>query len=240
VSLTAKALARRCGHKVSRISDMLFGQDPWIDVSRLGERWCFPIIRVFDVGTNIGLSSLKVLDHFPKAEVYSFEPHPETFKGLVKTLKRPRAKVFNIALSGKSGRAELFTYNNDLINSLTPTAATPVRLGVVGKPIPIQVSTVDEFCSSGGQASTLNAGIAHSRGKIICFLDSDDLWYFDKISRSATRKLLIVRQTASERAQMRSWRARRRLRDALPKRIHELARARANLIKEAKGLGRSS
>jgi FkbM family methyltransferase len=150
VSLIAKALARRCGYKVSRISDMPFGQDPWIDVARLSERWCFPIDCVFDVGANIGQSSLKVLDHFPKAEVYSFEPHPETFKKLAKTLKRPRAKVFNIALSDKSGRAELFTYNNDLINSLTPTAPTAVRFGVVGKPIPIEVSTVDEFCSSYG------------------------------------------------------------------------------------------
>jgi len=35
---------------------------------------------------------------------------------------------------------------------------------------------------NGGQASALNAGIAHSRGTIICFLDSDDFWYPDKVA----------------------------------------------------------
>jgi glycosyltransferase involved in cell wall biosynthesis len=37
--------------------------------------------------------------------------------------------------------------------------------------------------TNGGQASALNAGVAQSRGKIICFLDSDDCWYPDKVAR---------------------------------------------------------
>jgi glycosyltransferase involved in cell wall biosynthesis len=36
---------------------------------------------------------------------------------------------------------------------------------------------------NGGQASALNAGVAQSRGKIICFLDADDFWYPDKVAR---------------------------------------------------------
>jgi glycosyltransferase involved in cell wall biosynthesis len=36
---------------------------------------------------------------------------------------------------------------------------------------------------NGGQASALNVGVAQSRGKIICFLDSDDCWYPDKVAR---------------------------------------------------------
>ena len=36
---------------------------------------------------------------------------------------------------------------------------------------------------NGGQASALNAGIAQSRGEVICFLDSDDFWYPDKVAR---------------------------------------------------------
>ncbi len=36
---------------------------------------------------------------------------------------------------------------------------------------------------NGGQASAFNVGIAQARGEIICFLDSDDLWYPHKVER---------------------------------------------------------
>jgi glycosyltransferase involved in cell wall biosynthesis len=35
---------------------------------------------------------------------------------------------------------------------------------------------------NGGQASAFNAGIAEARGDIICFLDSDDFWYPEKVA----------------------------------------------------------
>jgi FkbM family methyltransferase len=143
-----KLLARKCGFQVSRVSTMPFGRDVWVDIARLSAQWGFSINCVFDVGANIGQSSLTVLAHFPNAEVYSFEPHPDTFRKLAAGLKGRRAKVFNLALGDKSGRAELFTYEKNLINSLTPTARFAVRFGKRGKAIPIQVSTVDEFCSS--------------------------------------------------------------------------------------------
>jgi len=36
---------------------------------------------------------------------------------------------------------------------------------------------------NGGQASALNAGVAASRGEVLCFLDSDDFFYPDKVAR---------------------------------------------------------
>jgi FkbM family methyltransferase len=143
-----KSVARKCGFQVSRISTTPFGRDVWVDIARLSEQWGCSINCVFDVGANIGQSSLTVLAHFPNAEVYSFEPHPHTFQKLAAQLKGERVKVFNLALSDKSRTAELFTYDKDLINSLTPTASFAVRFGKRGKAIPVQVSTVDEFCSS--------------------------------------------------------------------------------------------
>jgi len=128
---------------------MPFGRDVWLDIARLSERWGFPINCVFDVGANVGQTSLMVLGYFPNAEMYAFEPHPDTFERLAAGLKGRRAQAFNIALSDKSGKAELFTYDDeDLINSLTPTATYAVRFGKTAKSISIQVSTVDEFCSS--------------------------------------------------------------------------------------------
>jgi len=103
----------------------------------------------FRCGCQHGQTSLTVLAHFPNADVYSFEPHPDTFDRLAVALRGRRAQAFNIALSDKSGRAELFTYEMDLINSLTPTATYAVRFGETAKSsISVQVSTVDEFCSS--------------------------------------------------------------------------------------------
>lgn len=147
---TVKAIARRCGFQVSRISHSPFGRSVWFDVARLSERWGFPINCVFDVGANVGVTSLTMLANFPYARVYSFEPHPDTFKKLAEGLKGRRAQAFNIALGNKSGEAELFTYDMDEINSLTPTATFAVRFGKTGKPISVRVSTVDEFCLSHG------------------------------------------------------------------------------------------
>jgi glycosyltransferase involved in cell wall biosynthesis len=39
------------------------------------------------------------------------------------------------------------------------------------------------FKSNGGQASAFNAGVNASRGDILCFLDSDDFWRPDKVTR---------------------------------------------------------
>src|SRR5579863_1287385 len=36
---------------------------------------------------------------------------------------------------------------------------------------------------NGGQASALNAGAAVSQGDVICFLDSDDIFYPEKVSK---------------------------------------------------------
>lgn len=40
---------------------------------------------------------------------------------------------------------------------------------------------------NGGQASAFNVGIAEARGEIICFLDSDDFWYPDKVERTIAK-----------------------------------------------------
>lgn len=37
--------------------------------------------------------------------------------------------------------------------------------------------------SNGGQAAAFNAGVAQARGDIICFLDSDDVWFPHKVER---------------------------------------------------------
>lgn len=146
IRAVVKSLARTCGFQISRISNAPFGRDVWFDIARLSERWDIPIKCVFDVGANIGQSSRTMLAYFPDAKVYAFEPHPGTFERLAELLAGRHVEAFNIALADQSGEVELFTYEADQINSLTPTSRFAVRFGKIGKPMPIQVSTIDEFC----------------------------------------------------------------------------------------------
>src|SRR5205809_7593859 len=93
---TVKTLARKCGFEVLRYAHApvdVWGLDVWLDIARLSERRGFPINCVFDIGANVGRTSLTVLEHFPNAEVYSFEPHPDTFEKLAAALKGRRAQA---------------------------------------------------------------------------------------------------------------------------------------------------
>jgi hypothetical protein len=49
-----------------------------------------------------------------------------------------------------------------------------------------------------------------------------------------------LRRIDPDRAHMRAWTAKRQARDALPRRIHQLRENGDELLKEAKGLGRST
>jgi glycosyltransferase involved in cell wall biosynthesis len=49
------------------------------------------------------------------------------------------------------------------------------------KEFPNKITTV--FKRNGGQASAFNCGFEISKGEIICFLDSDDFWFPDKIEK---------------------------------------------------------
>lgn len=63
-----------------------------------------------DIGANIGIYSLLASEQ-PQAEVFAFEPHPDTCAALVDNLSmnnRPRAKAFNLAL-GNSNAPLTFT-----------------------------------------------------------------------------------------------------------------------------------
>ena len=67
---------------------------------------------VFDVGANIGLFSLFVLQEAPEARVYAFEPIPSNFGKLSRNLGpyASRAEVFRCGLSDRRGMAQFTFY----------------------------------------------------------------------------------------------------------------------------------
>ncbi|HEU4833564.1 MAG TPA: amino acid adenylation domain-containing protein [Pyrinomonadaceae bacterium] len=67
---------------------------------------------VFDVGANIGLFTLFVYEHFPRARVFAFEPMPTTFACLSDNVGRYGlpAMLYRCALSNRSGAARFTFY----------------------------------------------------------------------------------------------------------------------------------
>ena len=59
--------------------------------------------HIFDIGGNIGILSVIMANHFPKAKIYSFEPVKENFDILLKNIAPyPNVTAFNYGLGSKN------------------------------------------------------------------------------------------------------------------------------------------
>jgi len=71
---------------------------------------------IFDIGGNIGITSIFLAHLFPNAKIYSFEPLPENFEILKKNIKKyNNIEAFNIGLGSKNGNFKVY-YSNDSEN----------------------------------------------------------------------------------------------------------------------------
>jgi len=69
---------------------------------------------VFDVGAHIGKYSKLITKAINNAEVYSFEPHPITFKILKKNIESVKnVNLYNLALSSKEAILDIYDYQNN-------------------------------------------------------------------------------------------------------------------------------
>jgi len=100
---------------------------------------------VLDVGANVGQSAIRFAGAFPSAQIYCFEPVPQTFASLRgKTQGIDRIEVFNRAMGGKRGSATIFTSGDSLTSTMAPGtgAAAASRTAVQ-----VEVETIDGFCA---------------------------------------------------------------------------------------------
>ena len=68
----------------------------------------FEALTVFDVGANNGQTAIEYVEHFPKANIYSFEPTQKAYTILTQTVGHlPKVKCLKLALSSAPGIARM-------------------------------------------------------------------------------------------------------------------------------------
>ena len=101
---------------------------------------------IFDVGANIGQTSLYFNKHFPRADIYCFEPVKDTFKTLQDNVKHlQKVHPFNFGLGSKNDT--LTIYMNDSVNSQIASLVNPNDTNAnLAKTELVDIKTIDGFC----------------------------------------------------------------------------------------------
>ena len=105
---------------------------------------------VFDIGANIGSFSKEIITTFPKARIFAFEPHPNTFVQLKNNLTGKNIELFEFGLSNEEVELELYDYNKSE-GSAHASVYSEVFASIHKKNKPIAVkqkfTTLDKFCT---------------------------------------------------------------------------------------------
>jgi len=138
VKRLVRRLIERTGYFFISREVMPYGIDFFHDINRLSQT---PIRIFFDVGANIGQTSINALQKLKDAEVYAFEPNPKTYVQLA-TIRDARFHPHSLAMGATRGTGKLFC-NGTTQDSL-------VFEGDGAEAITIKVETVDNFCQQTG------------------------------------------------------------------------------------------
>ena len=157
----AKVLAKvvraglhRLGYVLWKREFLQYGISPFLDITRLSRAFECSIGTFFDVGANVGQTAREALDTFPDSNVFSFEPHPATFKRLTEAIRDPRLSAYQIAFTEQDGNMTLYEYastgDGTQINSLVPDARFPTQFGYQATELVARCETIDGFCKKQG------------------------------------------------------------------------------------------
>jgi|LQYC01.1.fsa_nt_gi FkbM family methyltransferase len=113
-----------------------------------------PIKTIIDVGANEGQFAKEVLKIFPEANLYCFEPLPETFKKLHQWAEKQKGRIsaFNFALGDQEGVFEIFNHlHHSSSSSLLKTTEVCERYYPFTKKqvsAQVKVTTLDNWIDS--------------------------------------------------------------------------------------------
>ncbi len=95
---------------------------------------------IFDVGANVGQTARTYRQLYPEAEIYSFEPFPESYAALSNAFKSDkRFHPVELALSDEISTRTMFLCAGSVTNSLLR------RENRTGDTIEVQTETIDHF-----------------------------------------------------------------------------------------------
>jgi len=103
---------------------------------------------IFDVGANIGQTAASYRTLFPQAQIFSFEPDPETFKKLEAAFAGDsHVSPIPFALSDRQARIPMNIMEHSVVNSILQPIGDWAK---TEKVIEVQTTTVDLFCRERG------------------------------------------------------------------------------------------
>ena len=141
--------------KIYRANNLPWGLDFISDIEKIRNKFNFNNYFlnnsnvIFDVGSNIGLTTLKFKKVYPGKFIYSFEPVINTFNILKKQTNLDNIFHENIAFGSSKTIQKIKVYNNNVLNSLSFNS--PIMSNTSNYEFQeIKIDTIDNFCLERG------------------------------------------------------------------------------------------
>jgi FkbM family methyltransferase len=132
------------------INKTQFGNDILTDIKTIFQP--AKKLTLFDIGANLGQTSLEFVKAFPKSRIYSFEPDPDTYSGLVKETKTySEIKTFNIGFGEQKARLQMNINKGSGGSSILPVSdkikevASGDWTECIGQR-EVEITTLNSFC----------------------------------------------------------------------------------------------
>ncbi|MGH8611468.1 MAG: FkbM family methyltransferase [Gammaproteobacteria bacterium] len=179
---------RRFGYQLRRLDEGVSMQDPHSEQIRLlGDA---PVKVIFEVGAYNGRDTLRYAADFPGAQVYAFEPIPESFGYLSESVKgTPNITAVNSALYNNVGTAamHLSTWiDASSLHKPLATGATFDKYAASDSQITVSTDTLDHFCREHG-VSRIDLLKIDAQGAEFSILQGG----VDLLSRGAIRVIFV-------------------------------------------------
>ena len=137
----------RAGIVVMRREFVPFGLDLFADTAALSRVLGHEVRVFFDVGANVGQTSLRAATVFPNAAIHAFEPHPGTFRHLLaQTGSNERIRPNNLALGESDGEVDFYDFGDSKINSMIANSPYVQKFEKKATKIKVACTTIAQFC----------------------------------------------------------------------------------------------